>query len=415
MPIPLFPTKALFALGPGSRLASVVLAIGLGVQAVGADAPQASFQNIPTDYLREADLPPDFWVSTVGGVADFLSDRVHRGTVTTIGHSAGGRPIRAVFYGHPRTGKGTTTFSGGMGARNLGAYYGPDFGKKVYLVMASVHGGELEGIVGLVNFISVMDTGRDLRGRAWPGITEAASRLDRVIVIPIVNMDGRARVPLRMEAYRGTKNRIMQFFSTGAWSDGSLIGYPTVKEHIPLDFSRTMFPGGYPNDNGVNLMHDDFLGACQPETKALLELTARERPDLILNLHTGVADENYFTRMLMPIMEEALRPVFNGLYRAVHTALARDGMQDSKDPAIEADPAFAYSERYNLNTALDFNCGALSVTVESPSHAYAGKNKHGQLVRHTADQLLDEQLTVQQEAIRYLADAGGRSRWAAGN
>jgi hypothetical protein len=234
MPIPFFPTKALLSLGPGLRLASVVLVIGLGVHVAGADAPQASFPNIPKDYLREAELPPDSWVCTVGGVADFLNERAHRGTVTAIGQSAGGRPIVAVFYGHPRSGKGTTTFSGGIGSRNLGAYYGPDFEKKVYLAMASVHGGELEGIVGLVNLISVMDTGRDLRGRAWPGITEAASRIDRVIVIPIVNMDGRARVPLRMEAFHGTENRIMQFFSTGAWSDGSLIGYPTVKEHIPF-------------------------------------------------------------------------------------------------------------------------------------------------------------------------------------
>jgi hypothetical protein len=407
--------KALNSLRSASRLAPLVLAIGLGAPWVASGAQQASFPNIPKEYLREADLPPDFWVSTVEGAAHFLRDQVHRGTVATIGTSAGGRPIKAVLYGQARDGRGTTTFSGGLGSHNVGAYYGPDFDKKVYLAMASVHGGEFEGIVGLVNLISVLETGRDLRGRSWPGITEVASRIDRMIVIPIVNMDGRARIPLRMEAFRGSDSRVVQFLNTGAWSDGSLIGYPMVKEHIPLDFSRTMFPGGYPNDNGVNLMHDDFLGACQPETRALLELTARERPDLVLNLHTGAADENFFTRMLKPPMiEEALRPVFDGLYRAVHTALARDGMQDSKDPSIEADPTSAFSEQFNLNTALDFNCGALSVTVESPSHGYAGKNKHGEFVRHTADQLLDEQLTVQQEAMRYLADAGGRSRWAAG-
>lgn len=416
MPDPLYPTKALKSVLRRSGLASFILIFGLGVTSAGAEPPQVAFPNIPPDYLREADLQPDFWVSTVEGVANFLSERVHKGTVASIGRSAGGRPIMAVFYGHARKGKGTTTFSGGLGSHNVGAYFGPDFEKKVYLAMASVHGGEFEGIVGLVNLISVMETGKDLRGRTWPEITELADRIDRVIVVPIVNMDGRARIPIRMEAFRGSDSRVVQFLNTGAWSDGSLIGYPTVKEHIPLDFSKTMFPGGYPNDNGVNLMHDDFLGTCQPETRALLELTARERPDLILNLHTGAADENFFTRMLKPPMiEEALRPVFDGLYRAVHTTLARDGMQDSKDPSVEADPTFAFSEQYNLNTALDFNCGALSVTVESPSHGYAGKNKRGELVRHTPDQLLDEQLTVQQEAMRYLADYGGRSRWAAGS
>ena len=77
------------------------------------------------------------------------------------------------------------------------AYYGPDFEKKVYLAMASIHGGELEGIVGLVNLVSVLETGKDLRGRPWPGIVAAAGRIDRLIVIPIVNVDGRARVPVQ--------------------------------------------------------------------------------------------------------------------------------------------------------------------------------------------------------------------------
>ena len=32
------------------------------------------------------------------------------------------------------------------------------------------HGGEIEGIVGLVNLIAVLETGADLRGKAWPEI-----------------------------------------------------------------------------------------------------------------------------------------------------------------------------------------------------------------------------------------------------
>ncbi len=34
--------------------------------------------------------------------------------------------------------------------------------------MSSVHGGEFEGIVGTVNLISVIETGKDLRGKEWP-------------------------------------------------------------------------------------------------------------------------------------------------------------------------------------------------------------------------------------------------------
>jgi len=394
-----------------------LLASGIGTRLAGGGAsepPLKAFPHIPQEYLREADHPPDFWLSTVDDVTRFLGERVHRGTVEVIGRSAGGRPIRAVFYGRGRNGGGTTTFSGAIGARNMRAYFGADFDKRVYWAMAAVHGGEFEGIVGLVNLLSVLETGKDLRARAWPEIFAAAGGIDRLIVIPIVNMDGRARVPVRMEAFRGADGTIAQYLNTGGWSDGKLIGWPACKEFIPLDFSRTQFPGGYPNDNGVNLMHDDFLGSRQPETQALLDLAARERPDLILNLHTGIDPDNYYPRMLRPVMEEALTPAFNGLYRAVHMALVRAGLQGSSDPAVEADPANAPKNSYNLDTALDFHCGALSVVIESPSHGYSGKNRHGDVVRQSADRLLDAQLIFQEEAMKYLVDAGGRARWAAG-
>ncbi len=398
-------------------LAALLFAGGFGTRLGGAEAaepPARAFPHIPPEYLREAGNPPDFWVSSVDGVTGFLREHIHRGEVAVIGQSAGGRPIRAVFYGRARDGKGTTTFSGAVGAGNMRAYFGPDFEKKVYLAMAAVHGGEFEGIVGLVNLLSVLETGTDLRGQRRPEIVEAAGHIDRIIVIPIVNMDGRARVPLRMEAFRGTDGTIAQYFSTGGWSDGSLIGWPACKVFIPLDFSRTQFPGGYPNDNGINLMHDDFFGSRQPETQALLDLAARERPDLILNLHTGADTVNYYVRMLRPVMEAVLTPAFDGLYRAVQTGLARAGLQASSDPAVEADPAHAPKNVYNLDTALNFHCGALSVVVESPSHGYAGKNQRGGEIRQSADRLLDAQLLVQEGAMKYLVEAGGRARWAGG-
>ena len=398
-------------------LAALLLAGAFGTRLGGAEAaepPARAYPHIPRDYLLEQANPPDFWVSSVDGVTGFLRERIHRGEVAVIGTSPGGRPIRAVFYGRARDGKGTTTFSGAVGAGSMRAYFGPDFDKRVYLAIAAVHGGEFEGIVGLVNLLSVLETGKDLRGQRWPEIVEAAAHIDRIIVIPIVNMDGRARVPLRMEAFRGTDGTIFQYLNTGAWSDGSLIGWPACKEFIPLDFTRTQFPGGYPNDNGINLMHDDFFGSRQPETQALLDLAARERPDLILNLHTGADSENYYVRMLRPVMEEILTPAFDGLYRAVHTGLARAGLQGSSDPDVEANPARAPKNVYNLDTALNFHCGVLSVVVESPSHGYAGKRQRGGEIRQSADHLLDAQLLVQEGAMKYLVEAGGRSRWAGG-
>jgi hypothetical protein len=363
--------------------------------------------SIRPDYLEEADSIPEFWIGSFEEVGRFLETRVSRGAVRVFGRSAGGRPMRAVSYGRPRGPRGTTTFSGSLGFGDAAAYFGPDYGSKVYLGIASVHGGEFEGIVGAVNLISVLETGRDLRGREWPRITAAARALDRILVVPITNVDGRARVPLRMVRHRGSDHTVHEYFNTGAKPDGTIIGWPQCKQHIPLDFSKTQFPGGYPNDAGVNIQHDDFFGKRQPETEALFQLAAEERPDLILNMHTGAV----FMHPLRPFVEPALTPAFEGVYRRIMTGLTAAGLQRTGDAAREADPARERLSVYNLDTALNLHCGALSFVVESPSHNFSTAKKDGQPFLHTPDHLLDAQLTCHQEAMTYLAETGGRARW----
>lgn len=372
--------------------------------------PAAHIFQIPKDYLREAENIPAFWVTTVDDVTSFLKKNVHKGTVEVIGTSAGGRPIRAVFYGKPRQGKGTTTFSGSLGFGDVSAYRGPDHKKKVYMGMAAVHGGEFEGIVGMVNLISVLETGKDLRGREWPEITANMAKLDRIILIPIVNPDGRARIPLRMEAYRDTDFTVAEYLNTGGKPDGKITGWPQIKEFIPMDFSKPGFPGGYPNDAGVNVQHDDFFGKRQPETQALFNLAGREKPDLILNMHTGAV----YMRMDRPLGEPALTPAFDILFRYVHSELALKGLQFSKDPVIEGDPKRATTGVYNIDGALDFLCGALSLVVESPSHSFSGINEAGKPVIESPDMLLDAELICHQQAMKFLGETGGRSVWTPG-
>jgi hypothetical protein len=373
-----------------------------------AAGPSKAFPNIPADYLREPDHIPEFWVSTVEGVNRFLDERIHAGEVAVIGTTAGRRAIRAVLYGAARQGRGTTTFSGSLGFGNYRAYVGPDYERRVYMALASVHGGEFEGIVGMVNLLAVLETGKDLRGKDWPGIAAAARALDRVIIIPITNVDGRARVPLRMERHRGADETIPEYFNTGGWPDGRNIGWPQCKQYIPLDFSRTQFPGGYPNDNGVNIQHDDFLGNRQPETQALLDLAARERPDLILNMHTGAV----FPLMHRSFLEPILTPVFDRLFRRVQARLTAEGLQESDDPEKEADPArVEQPSAYNLDTALNLHSGALAVLIESPSHAASGAQRAGKQFLFTPDDLLNAQLVCHQEAMKFLLESGGRNRW----
>jgi hypothetical protein len=398
-----------------TRLLFSLLALAFAAPRILAASTRTPFR-IPADYLREPDTIPPFWVSTVDEVSAFLTSRVRTGKIEIIGTSAGGLPIRAVAYGQPRQGRGTSTFSGSLGFRNVRAYRGPDHEKTVYWAMAAVHGGEFDAIVGIVNLLSVIETGKDLRGKAWPGIAAAAAKLDRLMLIPILNPDGRARIPLRMAAHRegAAGQAVQEYLNTGANADGTLLGWPQVKEFIPLDFARTAFPGGYPNDAGVNIQHDDFFGRRQPETQALFDLAARERPDLVLNLHTGVGLNDYFMRVHRPLGEPALGPIFDAFFRQVHTGLALAGLQSTRDPAIEANPKRAPQGAYNLDTALNFHCGALSIVVESPSHGFSGNNRAREPARQTPDTILDAQLVLHEEAMKFLVATGGRARWTPG-
>jgi hypothetical protein len=373
------------------------------------ESGQYSF-DVPEAYFQEREDIPAFWLCTIDEVAKFLYKNVKQGHIKIIGTSAGGRPIRAVTYGKPRVGAGSTTFSGSLGFRDVRAYRGPDHEKTVYLGMAAVHGGEFEGIVGMVNLISVLETGKDLRGKAWPEFAEVAEQLDRIILIPIMNPDGRARIPLRMEKYFDTDHTVHEYLNTGGYPDGTIIGWPQVKEFIPLDFGRPLYPGGYPNDAGVNIQHDDFFGNRQPETQALFDLAERERPDLIINMHTGA----FYMSMHRPFCEPVLSPAFDSLYTGVHTRLALEGLQHTKDPAKEANPGRAPRGTFNLDGALNMHCGALSVVVESPSHSFSTKNSKNEVAFLTPDMLLDSQLYCHLEAMRFLAESGGRSSWTPG-
>jgi hypothetical protein len=93
---------------------------------------------IRKDYLVEAERIPAFWVSSPPEVQKFLGSRIRKGTVSVIGKTAGGRPMHAVSYGQPRGARGSTTFSGSLGFRDVRAYLGPGHARKVYLGFASV-------------------------------------------------------------------------------------------------------------------------------------------------------------------------------------------------------------------------------------------------------------------------------------
>ncbi len=139
----------------------------------------------------------------------------------------------------------------------------------------------------------------------------------------------------------------------------------------------------------------------------MFDLAESERPDLIINMHTGA----FYMSMHRPFSEPILSNVFDSLYKYVHSRLALEGLQHTKDPLIEADPSRAPVGKFNLDGALNLHCGALSVVVESPSHSFSTMNRNKEIAFLTPDMLLDSQLLCHLEAMRFLVESGGRSKW----
>ena len=86
-------------------------------------------------------------------------------------------------------------------------------------------------------------------------------------------------------------------------------------------------------------------------------------------------------------------------------------MQSTSDVNIEADPNHSPQGVYNLDCALNLHCGVLSVVVEAPSHQFSGTNRAGEPVLQTPEMILNAELAVHLEAMKFLAETGGRSKW----
>jgi hypothetical protein len=123
--------------------------------------------------------------------------------------------------------------------------------------------------------------------------------------------------------------------------------------------------GGYYNDKGVNLMHDNFFLPMAPETRMLMELTDREAPDCIILLHTGTDCHGelvpeYYMPGYMQKNIQAFDRMASEAFKSEGLKYG-NGMRDipSTDSVQYPPPSF------NLTAALHHICGGMSMTYES--------------------------------------------------
>jgi len=100
-----------------------------------------------------------------------------------------------VRYGRKNDLRRTANYSSAMGGLNYKAYAdkeNEDYVPTVAIIGAE-HGGEFEGTVAIKNLIKNIETGTDYAGNENRELMEALEGVN-LLLIPCVNMDGRARV-----------------------------------------------------------------------------------------------------------------------------------------------------------------------------------------------------------------------------
>jgi len=305
---------------------------------------------------------PVYWKGNVGDVDDAVS-KVKKGKTRVLCKSAGGRNVYFVEYGKKNDLKRVANYSSATGARSLRYYAdksGDDYVPTVLLVGAT-HGNEWEGVVAINNLINLIETGVDLAGERHDDILKALEGIN-LFIVPCLNPDGRARIPL--ETMAGQSYEKFRYYSQGTWKDGSFCNWPQCKSIHPIKDAAD-FLGGYFNDDGVNIMLDNFFFPMAEETKAILKVADEYVPDMTILLHGGDnTRQGFFPFDYVPGW---IRERIRGLSEKIVEYTENDGLDVTHfaHTQMESRQDQMPVATFSLQAAWTSLCGEACVTYES--------------------------------------------------
>ena len=334
----------------------------------------------------------DWWKSRLDDIETEVK-ALRRATVATVATSPGGLPVYAVFYGGREDFHAQANYNSAIAAGNAAhyAHKGRDT-KTVVFFLGPVHGQELENIVGTVNLIHILETGRDHRGKDWGDLKSKADQC-RIVVVPCGNPDGRRRCPY--DSFVGLPHLTMTKYGQGTRRDGTLWGWPWVKAVHPM-MGEVGILGCYFNDDGVNPMHDDFFGSMAAETRAILDIARAEAPDVVVSLHSN--EDPPFLVQTGSVPRVIGRRILE-LAERVKARLVREHLPNGPIHELIEDDGTKLPGRYfNLTSAIHHACGAMAFTFEC-LHGVLLADQSEPIVTH--EQILDIQLCLFDEILSY--------------
>ena len=355
---------------------------------------QAQVPIEPGDPANPADIP-DFYRGTLEDIDSEVAG-INRGQVEVIATSPGGLPVYAVYYGEKQDPGSRANYNSAVGARDASSYARKDSTTHpVIYFLGPVHGQEAEGIVGLVNLIRIAETGMDHRGRVWPRLRGMLDSC-RVIIVPCGNPDGRKRCPY--DSFVGLPTPIMTKYGQGTRKDGSSWGWPGAKALHPMQGDVGIL-GAYFNDDGINMMHDDFFSPMARETEAILDIARKEAPDMTVSLHSHenkplILQANYVSWFAKERIDSLARKV-NRRYRMEELPAVPEAWFGGPRKEDEESPPTA---SFNLVSALHQVSGTLSFVFEC-SHGSLPEASDEPIVNH--GDILDIQIYLYEEMLDY--------------
>ncbi len=307
--------------------------------------------------LLPNDVPiPEWWCTKEPQVQSFINNNVKRGSVRTLAASPGGREVKAIFYGPAeRELKGMANYNSAIGAGSIDFYYRKkDRNRPVLMLLSGIHGQEVENIAYATSLIKLMETGTDSLGQERLDLRNKLDKL-RLIIIPMANPDGRARTPY--DGWVGLPGKEMTKYGQGTNKNGELHGWRQSKSIHPMQGDVGIL-GGYFDDMGVNMQHDEWSSPMSNVTKAILKLAAEEAPDMVINMHSHNWDPS-----ILPVsfVTQETREHLYKLESRYKAVLSESGY-GYRDLNVLEDPSKAFC----LTSMLNHVCGALCFTHEAP-------------------------------------------------
>jgi hypothetical protein len=339
---------------------------------------------------------PDFFKSRLTDIEDELAN-VKNGKVKTIAISPGGLPVYAVYYGEKDNLHSQANYNSAVAAQNPKYYAKKDStAKPVVFFIGPVHGQEVEGIVGLINLIHVMETGKDYRGKEWLSLRNMMEKC-RVIIIPCANPDGRKRCPY--DSFWGLHEDMVTKYGQGTRKDGSMWGWPQAKSNHPMKGDVGLL-GSYFNDDGINIMHDEFFHPMAKETEAILEIARKEAPDIAVSLHSHETPPAIYNPAYSAwFMKER---VFD-LEKRLNNRYKKEKLSFTPDDLLRAakieDQSFPPRTSFNLVSALHNISGTMAFVYECYDATVSDRNPEPFA---TYDDQLDMELILYDEMLDYL-------------